>query len=251
VDFRALVAHLDEYLRGAEVPDHPAALNGLQVASDRAEVRRVALAVDASARSIDSAVAARADLLVVHHGLFWGGNQPVTGRRFRRLKAALDGGMGVYAAHLPLDVHPEVGNNAVLARALGLEITGSFGEFRGWPLGVMGELDLEREALGERLRRLLGSPVRLVPGGPERIRRVGVITGGAGGEIEAAVRAELDAFVTGEGSHHHYFDAEEGGVNLYLAGHYATETWGVRALGAQLEERFGLETVFLDHPTGL
>jgi dinuclear metal center YbgI/SA1388 family protein len=242
--------YLDGYLRVADVPDWGGALNGLQVDSPR-EIGRIAVAVDAAGATVEAAVAWGADLLLVHHGLFWDGNQPVTGRRYRRLKAILDADLAVYAAHLPLDVHPEVGNNAVLARELGIEPRGSFAEYRGMPIGVWGELETTRDELAERVSRVLGGPVHVVPGGPERIRRVGVITGGAGDEVGAAARAGLDAFVTGEGKHHNFFDAEEGGINLLLGGHYATEVWGVRALARHLEERFGLEWTFINHPTGL
>lgn len=242
--------YLDGYLRVAQVPDWGGALNGLQVDSPR-EIGRVAVAVDAARATVEAAVAWGADLLLVHHGLFWDGNQPVTGRRYRRLKAILDADLAVYAAHLPLDVHPEVGNNAVLARELGIEPRGSFAEYKGMPIGVWGELETTRGELAERVARVLGGPVHVVAGGPERIRRVGVITGGAGDEVGAAARAGLDAFVTGEGKHHNFFDAEEGGINLFLGGHYATEVWGVRALARHLEERFGLEWTFVDHPTGL
>ncbi|CAN5778887.1 Nif3-like dinuclear metal center hexameric protein [soil metagenome] len=245
-----LTQYLDTYLRVREVPDYPTALNGLQV-ENGGEVARIAVAVDAAQATIEAAVAERADLLLVHHGLFWDGNQPLTGRRFRRVKRLLDAGIAVYAAHLPLDVHPEVGNNAVLARALGIEPEGSFGDYQGYPLGVWGELQLRREALAARLDELLGGRIKLVPGGPERVRRVGVITGGAGSMIGAAREAGLDAFVTGEGAHHNFFDAEEGGINLFLAGHYATETWGVRALAEHLETRFGLPWSWIHHPTGL
>ncbi|HEX8392088.1 MAG TPA: Nif3-like dinuclear metal center hexameric protein [Longimicrobium sp.] len=252
MDLRAIVTWLDEYLRIGAVPDYPTALNGLQVDSGRGEVRRIAVAVDAAQATIDRAIAEGADLLIVHHGLFWDGNQPVTGRRYRRLKALLDADLPLYSAHLPLDVHPEVGNNAVLARELGIEIQGTFGEYRGSPVGVWGTVDeVLREGLAARLDGLLGARVKLVPGGPERVRRVGVITGGAGGSVADAVAAGLDAFVTGEGAHHNFFDAEEGGINLLLGGHYATETWGVRALGQRLQEQFGIEWVFVDHPTGM
>ncbi|MBB4636746.1 Nif3-like dinuclear metal center hexameric protein [Longimicrobium terrae] len=252
MDLRTIVTYLDEYLRIRAVPDYPTALNGLQVDGGRTQVRRVAVAVDAAQATIDRAVAGGADLLIVHHGLFWDGNQPVTGRRYRRLKALLDADLPLYSAHLPLDVHPEVGNNAVLARELGIDIQGTFGEYKGSPVGVWGTVDeMLREALAARLDALLGVRVKLVPGGPERVRRVGVITGGAGGSVADAVAAGLDAFVTGEGAHHNFFDAEEGGINLLLGGHYATETWGVRALGKHLEEKFGIEWMFIDHPTGL
>jgi dinuclear metal center YbgI/SA1388 family protein len=251
VDFRALLDYLDGYLRIREVPDYPNAVNGLQVESGRAEVRRIAVGVDAAQHTIDAAVRLGADLLLVHHGLFWDGNQPVTARRYRRLKALMDADLPLYSAHLPLDVHPEVGNNAVLARELGVEIRGTFGDYKGFPVGVWGEIDIRREALCARLDALLGGRVKLVPGGPERVRRVGVITGGAGSETPVAAQMGLDAYVSGEGAHHNYFDAEEGGINLLLGGHYATETFGVRALARHLEEKFGLEWTFIDHPTGL
>jgi dinuclear metal center YbgI/SA1388 family protein len=250
VPLREVTGYLDGYLRVAEIPDYPTALNGLQVENGGA-VTRVAVAVDAVQATIEAAAAAGADLLLVHHGLFWDGNQPLTGRRYRRLKRLLDAGIAVYSAHLPLDVHPEVGNNAVLAKALGIVIDGTVGSYRGFPIGVSGRLELRREALAARLDELLGCRVKLVAGGPERTTRVGVVTGGAAGELTAARLMGIDTFITGEGAHHNYFDAEEGGINLLLGGHYATETWGVKALGRHLEERFGLPWTFIDHPTGL
>ena len=250
IPLRELTEHLDGYLRTGEVPDYPGALNGLQVEGDR-PVRKVASAVDASQATIDAAVREGVDLLLVHHGLFWDGNLPLTGRRYRRVKALLENGIALYSAHLPLDVHEEVGNNVVLARELGITVEGRFGDYKGHPLGVWGTLELRREALAARLDAVLGCRVRLIAGGPERVRRVGVITGGAGGMTSAALEAGLDAFVTGEGAHHNYFDAAEGGLNLLLGGHYATEVWGVRELGRRVATEFGLAWTFLDHPTGL
>ena len=250
MELKELVAYLDEYLSVDEVADFPNALNGLQVEAP-GPVGRVAAAVDATAASIEAAIEAEADLLLVHHGLFWNGNQPVTGRLYRRLSALLEAGVAVYASHLPLDVHGEVGNNVVLARELGLRVEGRFGEYEGTELGVWGTLQLKRETLAARLDDLLGGPVKVVPGGPDRLERVGVLTGGGGSFVGSALEAGLDGLVTGEGTHHTYFDAEEGGLNLYYGGHYATETWGVRALAEHLADRFGLEWTFLDLPTGL
>jgi len=139
----------------------------------------------------------------------------------------------------------------VLARELGIRVEGRFGDYEGVELGVWGELELKREALAARLDEVLGGRVKMMAGGPERVRRVGVITGQGGSMIGAAIEAGLDAYVTGEGAHHTYFDAMEGGINVYYGGHYATEVWGVRALAAHLEERFGLPWEFLDLPTGL
>lgn len=245
-----LVVYLDGYLRIGEVPDSERAWNGLEVEGTR-EVRRVGVAVDAGDRTLEEAIGRGCDFLIVHHGLFWDGGLPVTGRRYRRLKRLIEAGVWLYGAHIPLDVHPEVGNSVVLARAMGVEVEGTFGDWGGVEIGVHGRLEIRRETLAARLDDLLGQPVRLLAGGPERVRRVGVITGAGGSMIGAAVGAGLDAYVTGEGAHHTWFDAMEDGINVYYGGHYATETWGVRALAAQLSERFGLEHAFIDKPTGL
>ncbi|HEY0674367.1 MAG TPA: Nif3-like dinuclear metal center hexameric protein [Longimicrobiales bacterium] len=245
-----IVAYLDEYLALAETPDYAGALNGLQV-ENSGRVTRLAAAVDASQAAIQECVRRKCDLLLVHHGLFWDGNLPVTGRRFRRLRQLITNDVAVYAAHLPLDRHPEVGNNAQLAHALGIKLRGEFGDYKGRAVGVWGELAVTRETLAARLDDILGVRVRLLAGGPELLQRVGVITGGAGSMIADAVAARLDAFVTGEGAHHTYFDAMENGINVYYGGHYATETFGVRALAEHLSQRFDIPWEFIDLPTGL
>ncbi len=251
MELSELTSYLNEYLSIDALPDSAVALNGLQV-ENGGEVKRIAVAVDASEAAIGGAAAGGCDLLLVHHGLFWGGLQPVRGRSYRKLKLLLDRDIAVYSAHIPLDVHPEVGNNVVLARELGVEVRGAFGLYKGTTtLGVWGELELRREALAARLDELLGGRVRLVAGGPERVHRVGIISGAAAGMIADAVALGLDAFVTGEGAHHTYFDAMEERVNVYYGGHYATETWGVKALAAHLEARFGISWEFLDLPTGM
>lgn len=245
-----LVRYLDEYLRTAEVPDDPRAHNGLQ-AEGRRPVRRIAVAVDASERAIEQAGAGGFDMLIVHHGLFWDGIAPLTGRRMRKVSALVESGLWLYGSHIPLDLHPEVGNSMVLARELGIDVEGTFGNFRGVEIGVWGRLEILREGLAARLDDLLGGRVHMIPGGRERLKRVGVLTGAGGDAIGAALEAGLDALVTGEGAHHTYFAAMEDGLNLYYGGHYATEVWGVRALGVHLADRFGLEWEFLDNPTGM
>src|SRR5690606_33113621 len=228
------------------------ALNGLQVEND-GDVVEIVAAVDASQRTIDR-VAAECEpgtLLLVHHGLFWDGNRPVTGRRYRRLQALIENDIALYSAHLPLDVHPEVGNNAVLARQLGILDPVPFDEYRGVAMGAAGHLIMSRDALAARLEEMLDTRVHVIGGGPETTTRVGLITGGAGSRIASAVEAGLDTFITGEGAHHTTFDALEAGINVIYAGHYATETVGVQALAEHLAGRFGLEWKFHDHPTGL
>ncbi len=249
-----VVRYLDQYLRISEVPDEPNALNGLQVENGSGRVGRIVAAVDAGMATILGAGSGSV-LLLVHHGLFWDGNLPLTGRRYRRIRALLDRDAALYSAHIPLDLHPEVGNNTLLASGLGLANTAPFDLYRGAAIGVQGTIEpaIGRAEFVGRVERLLGgtAPPRLIAGGPEQVRRVGIISGGAGGRIGAARDAGLDTYLTGEGAHHTYFDAMELGVNVVYAGHYATETPGVKALAAHLAERFGLPWEFHDHPTGL
>ena len=259
VPLAEIVEYLDEYLRIGEVPDERNAVNGLQV-ENAGSVGSIVAAVDASQATIDT-VAAGADgdspLLLVHHGLFWDGNVPLTGRRYRRILALLEQDIALYSAHIPLDLHPAVGNNVVLAERLGIGIEGWFGDYRGAAIGVWGHAPQRlaaRESLLLEINHALGAAAasaRLIPGGPEVVGRVGIITGGAGNMIAAARDAGLDTFITGEGPHHTYFDAIEWGINVLFAGHYATETLGVQALASHLAERFGLEWEFHDHPTGM
>ena len=248
----SIVQYMDEYLSVAAHPDYPGALNGLQVDGPES-VERIAVAVDASEASIAEAARRGADLMIVHHGLFWGGLRPLTGRNLRRVRGLIENDIALYSCHLPLDGHAEVGNSALLARAIGLELDGRFASFQGAPIGWHGWPDpsLDLAGLMAALQKALGGPVHVIPGGPERIDRVGVVTGGGASFIEEAARMGLDALVTGEGSHHSHFDAMELGVHLLLGGHYATETFGVRALGAHLAERFDLTFEFVDQPTGL
>lgn len=248
----SILEYLDRYLGVSAHPDYRTALNGLQVAGPDT-VRRVAAAVDASAASIREAASRGADLLIVHHGLFWGGLQPLVGPHFERIRLLIESGTALYSCHLPLDAHPEVGNCALLCRALGLEPAGRFGRHEGVEIGWWAEVDppLTVEALRERTAAAVGGPVHVIPGGPERIARVGVVTGGGASFTAEAARAGLDALVTGEGPHHTHFDAVERGVHVLFGGHYATETFGVRALAEHLSERFDLEWLFIDQPTGL
>jgi dinuclear metal center YbgI/SA1388 family protein len=249
-----IVAYADEFLRIRQVADERNAVNGLQV-ENSGSVSSIVAAVDASQATI--AGVPPGSLLVVHHGLLWDGNVPLTGRRFRRVATLLENDIALYSAHIPLDLHPEVGNNVVLADRLGIEVEGWFGDYKGGPIGVWGFAPARvtaRDALLSEVNHALGTfapGARLIAGGPERVSRVGIITGGAGNMIGEARSAGLDTYITGEGPHHTYFDAIEWGLNVIYAGHYATETLGVQALASHLGERFDLEWEFHDHPTGL
>jgi dinuclear metal center YbgI/SA1388 family protein len=248
----SLLQYLDLYLGTSEYPDYPAAWNGLQVGGPE-EVGHLVAAVDASAASIDAAVARRADLLIVHHGLFWGGPAPITGRLLRRVRPLIERGVALYSSHLPLDGHPEVGNNALLGKALGLALEGRFDAYHGTPIGWYGRFGeaINAASLAARAAAAVGGPTRIIEGGPGRIERVGVVTGAGGDALVEAAALGLDALVTGECHHHHAIEAMELGVHLVLAGHYATETFGVQALAAHAADRFGLTWEFVDLPTGL
>jgi dinuclear metal center YbgI/SA1388 family protein len=252
VRLESLLQYVDGYLGVAGHPDYSTALNGLQVDGPE-EISTIVTAVDASLETIRRAAAAGADLLMVHHGLFWDGLQPVTGRAYRRLKSLLDNEMALYSCHLPLDAHPEIGNCILLARALGVDPIGRVGSYKGADLGWWGTLPeaLSLAELVERTSLAVGGAVQALPGGPDRIERVGVLTGGGGSFVREAADLGLDAFVTGEGAHHTFFDAEEYGTHVLFAGHYATETFGIRALGDHLAQRFGVTASFVDRPTGL
>lgn len=245
-----IVDFLDEELRLAEIPDYPGAHNGLQMQGGP-EVHRVALAVDASLPVVKKAVASDADLLLVHHGMFWNGVKPVTGAVFEKYKTAMDHALAIYSAHIPLDVHPTLGNNARLVAALGLLDPEPFFDWKGILLGIRGRFEGTLDTLVAKAGSVLGSRPHVCPGGSSEAGVVGVITGGAGGEVEAVAAEGIDTFLTGEGPHWSYPAAEELGLNLIYGGHYATETFGVRALGELLAETFGVESLFIDHPTGL
>jgi dinuclear metal center YbgI/SA1388 family protein len=246
----AIVAHLDQYLHHADITDYSGAWNGLQV-ENGGTVKKVGAAVDACEWTIGRAVEQGIDLLLVHHGLFWSGVQPVTGATRRKLKTALDGNLAIYSSHLPLDLHPTLGNNALLAKALGFKKCTPFFQTKGQAIGLQTRTALPLAELGRRLENVLGQTPHLAPGGPEKTARIGIVTGGAGGEVAQAAAEGVDTFITGEGPHHSYIAAEELGVNIFYGGHYATETFGVKVLAAHVARRFGVPWEFLDHPTGL
>jgi dinuclear metal center YbgI/SA1388 family protein len=246
-----LTTYLNTELRMSEIADYGPALNGLQMENAKGEVTRVVAAVDACLPVIRKALACRADLLIVHHGLFWSGLQPCTRAVFEKTRLCIEGGLAIYSAHLPLDAHPTLGNNAVLMKALGLESSGTFHPYKGTDIGLLSETAITRDELVTRLEKVTGARVHVCPGGPSTAQRIGLVTGGAGSEIAAAAARGIDTFITGEGPHWSYTLAEELGVNLIYAGHYATETFGVKALALHVQDQFGLPWEFVDHPTGL
>src|SRR2546421_1994723 len=217
VDLAVVVSFLDRYLRIAEVADAATALNGLQVANG-GTINRAAAAVDLCDATVQMAAQQGADLLLVHHGLFWGGLQPLTGRTYRRVAGLINHNIALYSAHLPLDVHPEVGNNALLAQRLGVARRGEFGEEYGMRIGVWGEVDVPRAALAQRLGEVVGGHPRLMAFGPERVRRVGIVTGAAGPVVREGAGAGLRTPIPGGGAAHPRFRCHGAGARVVLSG---------------------------------
>jgi len=248
-----ITARLSSPLQTREFDAVDIAVNGLQVSRARQEVHRVAFAVDASMASFERAAAAQADLLFVHHGLLWGRPAPITGALFGRLKYLLEHDLALFAAHLPLDAHPQLGNNAGLARRIGLQDLQPFGEYRGICIGWMGSLP-EAKTL-EEIETLLfdstGSALGVLPFGPSAIRRVGIVSGGLPKAAAEAAGGGLDLFITGDASHEIYHECLEAGISVIFGGHYQTETWGVRAVREHVKAWTGLATTLIDMPTGL
>lgn len=250
-DLKDLVRAANDWLNLESIPDYPGALNGLQL-ENSGRVGVIAAAVDACLPVIEEACERGVDLLVVHHGLFWQGTRKIEGPLYRKLKLAMDHDLAIYSAHLPLDIHPELGNNARMLSELRLGSSEPFFPWKGINLGLRSPVDLSRVELLRRIENLTGFRPLLCPGGPERIREIGLITGGAGSQIHELADTGIDTFVTGEGPHWSYTAAEELGINLIYAGHYATETFGVKALAERWAKEFeGLKVEFIDHPTGL
>ena len=255
MELATFVDRLDEELRTDDYADLDASANGLQVGPDEGEVEHVAFAVDGVRATFERAVEADADALVTHHGLSWGGFDRVTGRTYDRIEPLLSNDLALYVSHLPLDGHQELGNAAGVADVLELENRAPFGELGPEYIGQRGtavEPDTV-DGLRERLQSSLetgGRPVQVLEFGPDEIEEVAIVTGSGTDWLAEAEAAGADALITGEGKQKAYHEAREAGIHVFLAGHYATETFGVRAL-QDLVEGWGLETSYFEEPTGL
>jgi len=250
-----LVDRLDEELSTADYADVDASANGLQVGRRSGHVDRVAFAVDGAEMTVREAAEWNADLFVVHHGLSWGGIDYVTGRTYDRIAALVDHGIDLYVSHLPLDGHREFGNAAGIADLLDLRNRRPFGEIGSCTIGQQGTLEtaLDSAEIELLLANKLdhgGRGIQVLDFGPDTIEDVAIVTGGGADWFDEAVEAGVDAFVTGEGKGKLYHQAREAGVTVFLGGHYATETFGVRSL-ADLVDRWGPETTFIEAPTRL
>lgn len=255
-DLAAIASYLDAVLGTDTIPDYPGAFNGIQVANE-GSITRIAASVDVSRRVIDAAIRAEANLLLVHHGMMWGGAQPITGGVYHRLRRLLAHNVAVYSSHLPLDAHPTFGNNVLLARTFGLEPDGGFARYRTIDVGIRGECDCETAGLltrADAFARMHGGIARsteIAPG--RRTRRWGICTG-AGASSETLLEAkakEIDTLIVGEGPHHTAVAADDAGIVVIYAGHYATETLGVSALAEHLTSKFDIASTFIAAPTSL
>ncbi len=252
-----LLADLDSYFRSVlpleEFHRIDSSRNGLQVSRENPDVRRVAFAVDAAQQVFEEAAHWGADLLFVHHGLFWGREECVVGPRYRQLRTLFDHDMALYAVHLPLDAHLSVGNNAVMAEVLGLREVEPFGLVKGVPIGVAGTFPAPQQIDGV-IRKLFGErfePLAVLPFGRKEIRTVGLISGGAPLEVDQAIEQGLDLYITGDANHVAYHRCREAGINAIFGGHYATEIWGVQRMSERLATETMLDTTFLDVPSGM
>jgi dinuclear metal center YbgI/SA1388 family protein len=247
---------LDDTLNVAGIPDYPNAVNGVQLAN-LGDIEGIATAVDFSSETANGAVNAGARLLIVHHGMFWGGVQPITAHRHQRLWSLVTHDVAVYSAHLPLDVHPELGNNALLAKRLGLVPSSGFARYQTIDVGLSGDSNIPTRVLAEKAGDLAAEfrgTLVTTPFDSDRVTRRWAVCTGAGADsksLQEAAQRGIDTLIVGEGPHHTAVEARELGIVVLYAGHYATETLGVRALGDVLAARFNLTSTFIDAPSGL
>lgn len=249
MDILQLSHYLDNLLEINSIRDAPQALNGLQI-QNRGEIKKIGLAVDFCQATIDLAIEKQCQMMFVHHGAFWSGLQPIRGQHYEKLSAMMQANLGLYSAHIPLDLHPVNGNNRALADLIGLENLEPFGEYDGIKIGFKGSIPAtSSENLAQTLEQKLASPVKVI--GQGEVKTVGLVTGGAADIVKQAIQEGLDCYITGEGANHHFHEAIEGDCILIFAGHYGTETGGVKSIGKHLNEKFGIASEFLHYPTGL
>ncbi|MEO0508901.1 MAG: Nif3-like dinuclear metal center hexameric protein [Verrucomicrobiota bacterium] len=243
-----IVTFCDTRIRKTEIKDFEGAYNGLQV-ENMGTVSRIGAAVDAGQIPFEAAIAAGIDFLICHHGLFWTPPTPITGPNYKKLKTAIEGNLAVYGAHLPLDAHPEIGNNALLAQELGLECIDSFLPYEGNHIATIATAPKGgRSELSKKLQELFPKTYQGIEYGSEWPERIGILTGSGQSAVAHLKANGIDTLVTGELRQHHFNMAQEIGLNLYPCGHYATEVFGVKALAAEVAEKFGLEWDFIEQP---
>lgn len=247
MDTQELITYLDNYLQIAHIEDYGP--QGLQVEASSKNVQQIALAVDTSPATIEAAARWPADMLLVHHGILWRSVERIAGPLGRRVRLLLDNRIHLYAAHLALDAHPEVGNNAILAQRLDMEIEDWWCEVMGTKIGVSGHLDRSLSSLVEQVDDVLQTRARVLDQGPSQVGKLAILSGFGADRVAEAKAIGADTLLTGETSHANFWAAADYGMNVIFAGHYATETVGVKALGEHLAKRFDLSVHFFDFPT--
>jgi len=245
-----IVQILDSELNHAQIGDYSGAKNGLQL-ENSGQIKQVYCAVDANALTVRAAAQSQSSLLLVHHGIGWNELCPVTGGRYQWLKEAIESDLAIYSSHLPLDAHPQLGNNVHLAQKLGFPDSQPYFEEKNCQIGRQIHSEISRAELVDRIDRELGKQPHLIGAGPENCQRIALITGGGGNLIHQVAADGFDTLISGEGNHWTFSAAHEYGMNLILGGHYLTETYGVKALGSYLDEKFKLPWSFIDEPSGL
>jgi dinuclear metal center YbgI/SA1388 family protein len=247
---KIIASRLDKELRTTDIPD--SSLNGLQIEGQR-RVRKVALAVDASLATFQAAVRAQADMIVVHHGLFWGKQEKICGRLYQKIRLLIENDIGLYVSHLPLDLHPRLGNNALLAKGLKIQKKRPFGLYHGIHIGVGGNFTVPQtcQQVSQQIEKITKVRPRIFSFGKSKIKKIAIVSGGGGDLVEEAATSGYDAYFTGEIAHPVFHIGQENSINIIAGGHYATETLGVCALGEFVKKIYGIKSVFINLPTGL
>ena len=228
----------------SEIPDFPGAFNGLQVECEK-EIQKIGVSVDAGLYPFELAVEEEIDLLLCHHGLFWNRIHPVTGMNYQKLQLLIENQVALYSSHLPLDCHPHIGNNALLARYLELEKEDTFLPYEGVDIGLVAE-GIPRDELAERLMDTFDGKVTAIEFGTDEPESIGILTGSGNSAINKLRDQGIDTLITGELRQNYFNQAQEEGLNLYLCGHYATEIFGVAALAEEVSQKFDIPSVFLE-----
>lgn len=245
---QTITSHLNSLLNIDTIKD--CSCNGLQC-EGKEDIKKIGLAVDACIKVYEQAVEKNCDMVVAHHGIIWGGLTSITGAVYKQLSFLIENKLNLYAAHLPLDLHAEYGNNIQLAKMVDLEDIQAFGNYDGVDIGYMGKLKtpLSNKEISEKYQKITGGKPFDLSFGKEENETVAIVSGGGSKTLPEAIEKNIDCFVTGESNHQDHHIALEGSINVLYLGHYHSEQNGVIALGKHLEEKFGVETVFLDEPT--
>jgi dinuclear metal center YbgI/SA1388 family protein len=244
----SIVNWLNNELRITSIED--VSCNGLQVQGAE-DVCRIGLAVDACLDVYRAAAEKKCQMVIAHHGLIWNGLKTISGPVYRQIKFLIDNNVNLYAAHLPLDLHATLGNNAQIAKAIGLRELRPFGNYHGTMIGFEGSFSnaVSLSALSDKLKKFLGGESIVLPFGKNLVKRIAIVSGSAGSLLQEGIDKKIDGYITGEPKHDHHHLAKEGGISVIYCGHYHSEKPGVIALGKALEKKFGVESVFLDVET--